>query len=233
MGCTSCTSKGGCDTRKGEERELLSTVLPALYPDRRWGAPDDEARFRGGIREREGRSLARRASEALRAPAYFRPGSDGESCDYVYVLCVGRQPGLVELRDSETLRVVDGDRIEERYLRAALSSMARVAAVQEVSFELTRDPGSEVYVVKESPRDGIYDPILLQRTQSFIELLVKSDITYLDFGLLTKPVSRYAEGFDEDAYEEQYGQRPATVNYLFYPQPPTAVTTSWIPCATS
>src|SRR5438046_1453333 len=124
MGCTDCSSpngKGGCDTRKAEERELLSTVLPAIYPGRRWGDPDDEARFRGGIREPEGRRLARRASEALRAPTYFRPGAEDESCDYVYALCVGRAPGLVEMREASALDVPDGDRISERYLRAALS----------------------------------------------------------------------------------------------------------------
>jgi hypothetical protein len=229
MGCTSCSSKGGCEGRKGEERELLAALLPALYPQRRWGEPDDEARFRGGIGDREGRGLARRASEALRAPTYFRAGSEDETCDYLYVLCVGRKPGLIELRDAAELRVDDGDQIQERYLRAALSSMARVAAVQEVVFELSRQ--GEVYVIKESPRDGIYDPILLQRTQALVELLVAGDVAYLDFGLLTKPVSRYADGFVEDGYEERYGARAATVNYLFYPQPATAVTTSWVPCA--
>ena len=231
MGCTSCTSKGGCESRKGEERQLLSHVLPLLYPGRTWGEPDDEARFRGGVGEREGRRLARQASEALRAPTYFRPGSEDEPCDYLYALCVGRPPGLVELRDRATLEVPDGDAIQERYLRAALSSMTRVAAVQEVVFELAVEDAGEVYVVREKPRDGIYDPILLKRTQALIELLVANDITYLDFGLLTKPVSRYAEGFDDAGYAERFGGPPATVNYLFYPQPATAITTSFVPCA--
>ena len=39
MGCTSCTSKGGCESRKGVERQLLSHVLPLLYPGRKWGEP--------------------------------------------------------------------------------------------------------------------------------------------------------------------------------------------------
>jgi hypothetical protein len=100
-----------------------------------------------------------------------------------------------------------------------------------VAFELERAPGSDLYVLEERPRDGVYDPILLKRTQALIELVVSTDITYLDFGLLTKPVSRYAEDFLEEDYEARYGQRPATVNYLFYPQPPTAVTTACIPLA--
>jgi hypothetical protein len=229
MGCTSCTSKGGCESRKGQERELLAHVLPLLYPGRRWGEPDDEARFRGGVGEAEGRRLARAASTALRAPTYFRPGGEDEPCDYLYALCVGRPPGLIELRDRRALEDLDGEAIEERYLRVALSSMTRVAAVQEVVFDLARE--GDAYVVRERPRDGVYDPILLKRTQALVELLVASDITYLDFGLLTKPVSRYADGFDEGGYAERFGGPPATVNYLFYPQPATAVTTTFVPCA--
>ena len=227
MGCTDCSSKGGCSTRKGQEKELLTTLLPALYPGRRWGEPDDAARYRAGIGESEGRRFARQAAQALRGPAFFRRGEDDEACDYVYVLCVGRRPALLELREQAAIDVPDGDSISERYLRVALSSMARVAAVQELSFDLRRD--GDGYVISEKPRDGIYDPVLLRRTQSLIELIVANDITYFDFGLLAKPVSRYAQGFDDLDYEERYGVSPSTVNYLFYPQPPTAISTSWVP----
>ncbi len=228
MGCTDCARKGGCSTRKGEERELLAAVLPEIYPGRRWGEPDDGARFRRGIAEREGRRLGRRAAGALQAPTFFRSGGDDELCDYIYVLCVGRAPALVELRDADVFDLPDGDRIRERYLRVALSAVARVAAVQEVAFELDRE--GDLYAVRERPRDGVYDPILLGRTQRLIELLVESDITYLDFGLLVKPPSRYAEGFTDSAeYETRYGQPPGTVNYLFYPQPATALGTSYVP----
>jgi hypothetical protein len=229
MGCSECGNKGGCSVRKGEERELLARLLPALYPDRRWGEPDDHARHRHGVPEREGRRLARQAAAALEAPAYFRAGADDEWCDFIYVLCVGRPPALVELRDHEFLDVPDGDHIRERYLRVALSSMARIGAVQEIAFELDRE--ADLYVVRERPRDGIFDPILLRRTQSLVELLVANDVTYLDFGLLAKPVSRYAEGFADGDYEERYGQSAATLNYLFFPQPATAVATSFIPAS--
>ena len=227
MGCTNCSSKGGCSARKGKEKELLAELLPELYPGRRWGEPDDEARFRRGVPEREARHLARRLSAELRAPVSFRPGGDDELCDYIYVLCVGRAPGLVELRDAQELDVPDGDHLRERYLRVALSSMARVAAVQEVAFELDREQGD--YVIREKPRDGVYDPILLQRTQKLIELLVEHDVTYFDFGLIAKPVSRYVEGFFDGDYEERYGTAAATVNYLFYPQPATAIGSAYIP----
>jgi hypothetical protein len=228
MGCTDCGRKGGCSTRKGEERELLGTLLAEIYPDRRWGEPDDASRFRRGIGEAEGRRIARQAAAALEAPVFYRPGADDELCDYVYVLCVGRAPALVELVDADSIAMPDGDRIRERYLRVALSSVARVAAVQEVAFELDRE--DDLYALRERPRDGIYDPVLLKRTQRLIELLVEMDVTYLDFGLLVKPPSRYVEGFgDSSEYELRYGQPAGTVNYLFFPQPATAMATSYVP----
>ena len=229
MGCTDCSRKGGCSTRKGEEKELLSELLRRLYPSGRLDAIDDAAAFRQGIPAREGRRLARHAAELLQAPTRFVGGDETEACDYVYILCVGREPGLLELRDRDVLDIPDGDRIRERYLRVALSSLARVAAVQEVSFELDRD--ADAYVVRELPRDGIYDPILLKRTQKLVDLLVGADVTYLDFGLLTKPAARYAEACSADDYEDRYGQPAATVNWLFYPHPATASRISVIPPA--
>ena len=225
-GCTDCTRLGGCSTRKGEERELLSAILPHLYPSRRWGEPDDLARHHGGANEQEGRSLARQAAELLQARTYFQPGGEEELCEHIYVLCVGREPGLFELRDREVIELPDlpeGGRISERYLRASLSQVARVATVQEVSFELERS--GDLYVITEAPRAGVYDPILLKRTQKLIELLVEANLTYLDFGLIAKP----PEEFDAGGYEEQYGQPAGIVNYLFYPQPPTAVGTCYVP----
>src|SRR5262249_776579 len=227
MGCSNCSNKGGCGVRKGEEKPLLGALLPRLYPSGRWGIPDDEAGLREGVPAREGRRLARNAAELLQAPARFVAGDETEGCDYVYVLCVGREPGLLELRDRARLSDPDGDRIRERYLRAALSSMARIAAVQEIVFELDRE--GDVYAVREKPRDGVYDPILLPRTQKLVDLLVGADIPSLDFGLLTKPATRYAEGLADEDYEERYGQPAATVNWLFYPQPATAARITVIP----
>src|SRR5262245_28345114 len=122
MGCTDCGRKGGCSTRKGEERQLLSELLGRLYPSGRLGELDDAAAFRQGVPPREARRLARHAAELLQAPTRFVAGDETEACDYVYVLCVGREPGLLELRDRDVLDVPDGDRIRERYLRVALSS---------------------------------------------------------------------------------------------------------------
>ena len=226
-GCTNCASKGGCSTRKGEERELLAQLLPELYPQRRFGGIDDDAR--DGVPEREGRRLARQASTLLKAPAFFRAGEPHEACDYIYILCVGRQPCLFELRDASSLDFQEGDAVREKYLRVALSSLARVTTVQEVSFELDREPAEGVeggiWRLVERPSPGIYDPVLLKRTRKLVELLVAAEVTFLDFGLIENPPL----GFDPAGYEAEYGQAPGIVNYLFYPQPPRAVATTYIP----
>jgi hypothetical protein len=226
-GCTNCASKGGCEGRKGEERDLLADILPSLYPGKRWGEPDDAARFDRGVSPRTARRLARQAAELLQAPTRYRAAADDESCDWIYVLCVGRAPGIVELRDEPALDVPDGDHLRERYLRVALSHMAPVAAVQEVSFELDRE--GDLYEIREKPRPGVFDPIVLPRVQKLVDLLVGSGLTYLDFALIDRPPL----GYDAGDYVEQYGQEPAIVNFLFYPQPSTAVTTTFVPCASS
>jgi hypothetical protein len=226
-GCTNCASKGGCSTRKGEERELLAQLLPELYPELRFGALNDDAR--DGIPEREGRRLARQASTLLKAPTFFRPGEPQEACDSIYVLCVGREPGLLELRERSSIDFHEGDAVREKYLRVALSTLARVTTVQEVSFELDREPGAagdpDVWRLVERPSPGVYDPILLKRVRKLVELLVAAEITFLDFGLIENPPL----GFDSAGYEGEYGQPPGIVNYLFYPQPPRAVSTTYIP----
>ncbi len=222
-GCTNCASKGGCSTRKGEERELLAQLLPELYPQRRFGDVNDDAR--DGVPEKEGRRLARQAATLLKAPTFFKPGEPHEACDYIYVLCVGRQPCLFELREASSLDFQEGDAVREKYLRVVLSSLARVTTLQEVSFELDRDKDSDLWQLTERPSPGIYDPVLLKRTRKLVELLVAAEITFLDFGLIENPPL----GFDSGAYEADYGQPPGIVNYLFYPQPPRAVATTFIP----
>jgi hypothetical protein len=223
-GCTNCASKGGCSTRKGEERELLAQLLPELYPSLRFGALNDDAR--DGVREREGRRLARQAATLLNAPTFFRAGEPHEPCDYIYVLCVGRQPCLLELREASSIDVTTAgglEHVHEKYLRVALSSLARVCTLQEVSFELVRE--DDAWKLSEAPSPGVYDPVLLKRTRKLVELLVAAEITFLDFGIIESPPL----GFDAGDYDSEYGQPPGIVNYLFYPQPPRTVATTFIP----
>jgi hypothetical protein len=119
----------------------LDEALARLYPTRRWDERDEAAGFGAGPTAGEGNHLAAALSERLSAATLYRPGADDETCDYIYVLCVGRAPSLIELRESALdaataaeLRASIGPApISEVYLRVALSTLARFAAVQEVA----------------------------------------------------------------------------------------------------
>jgi hypothetical protein len=157
MGCSGCTRSNGCEAHKGPQRSIIEATLEAVYPGHTWGRPDDEARFGAGVRPAEVRRLTRALSVATRAPTFHRPGGPDDLCEYVYVLCVGREPALVDVRDG--LAAPEADRVRERYLRVHFSSVARAATVQEVAMELDAD-GAGV-VVRELPQPGVYDPKLL------------------------------------------------------------------------
>ncbi|MBI4508235.1 MAG: hypothetical protein HY698_01280 [Deltaproteobacteria bacterium] len=223
-GCTDCTALGGCGTRKDEQARLIDEIMRTVYPTRRWGEPDDGARHGRGVTPREAMHFARQASVVLEAPTYYREGSDAGLCDYVYVLCVGRPPGLLELREADSLGCECGQWALERYLRVAFSSVARIAAVQEVAFEMKL--ADDQYIIQEKPRGGIYDPVLLRRAQALLGLIVESKVAYLDFGLIARP----AHGFAPGDYFDRYGQPPGLVNFMFYPEPPSAIQVDVIPC---
>jgi hypothetical protein len=215
MGCADCKSGGGgCEQHKGPQRAVIDEVMRAVYPDRTWGRPDDEARFRAGIREREARALARSIATAAKAPTYFRAGGPDDLCHYIWVLCLGREPSLLDVRDG--LAAPEDDHVRERYLRVHLSTVARIATIQEVALELDRAPASgDGWVLRELPQPGVYDAKLLKRMRAIVDLVEASDLEHLDFGLVDKayPEARAGE------YVERYGVEPALVNFLFYAQP--------------
>jgi hypothetical protein len=227
-GCTSCGNKGGCDARKGEMFGALDEALARLYPTRRWDERDETAGFGTGLTAGEGNDLAAALSEGLSAATLYRPGADDETCDYIYVLCVGRAPSLIELRESALdaaaaadLRASIGQTpISEVYLRVALSTLARFAAVQEVALSAELDPDGAL-VVTERPRAGIFAPTLLRRLQTLVGVLAKHQIRHLDFGEIVEPPA----AFDPGDYAAIYGGVPGIANYLFYPQPPAAIST--------
>src|SRR5688572_23797228 len=171
MSCAGCKKKAtgdGCETHKAPQRVALDDAIARLYPGApggpTWGQLDAEAAFGGGIRPAEVRRLGQALSVAARAPTFVRPGGDEDLCTFVYLLCVGRAPGLLDVRD-ERVPVDLGageERVRERWLRVALSSVARMATVQEVAFELDRLDASTVEI-RELGRPGVYDPILLKR----------------------------------------------------------------------
>lgn len=221
--CLGCQrGEPACHGRKDRDRALLDELLRQLYPGRIWGTPDDTVRL-GGVCEEEGRRLARRVAVLLEAPTTYWPGDEHDLCDFFYVLCVGRPPGIVELRENPIVDAGVSERTCEKYLRVALSQMARIAVVQEVSFELVRAEGD--LLVREAPSAGVYDPLLISRTSRLVDLIATAGITFLDFGLVdTPPV-----GFSPGDYEARYGLLPSVVNFLFYPQPATTVTTTYLP----
>ncbi|HXU71162.1 MAG TPA: hypothetical protein VN947_17630 [Polyangia bacterium] len=211
-GCADCKSGGGgCESHKGPQRAVIDEVMRAVYPDRTWGRPDDEARFRAGIREREARALGRSMAVAAKAPVFFRPGGPDDLCHYVWILCLGREPALLDVRDG--LAPPEADQVRERYLRVHLSTVARIATIQEVALELDR--AGEGWVLRELPQPGVYDAKLLKRMRATVDLVEASDIEHLDFGLVDKAWPDAVAG----EYAERYGVEPALVNFLFYAQP--------------
>lgn len=220
-GCSDCGRKGGCDDRKGGMFAAVDEALVRLYPSRRWGERDEAAAFRAGVTG-YGPALADRLAAALKALAVHRPGAPEELCDFVYVLCLGRQPALIEVREGLVPPDVDGV-VDELYLRVALSSVAPVAAVQQVALSGQIVDGA--LVIAEAPRTGVFDPVLLPRFQKLVAVLTELDIRHLDFGDLTQPPT----GFDPGDYAARYGGAPTIANYFFYPQPASAITTTVVP----
>lgn len=224
-GCTNCGNKGGCDSRKHGMFAAIDDALARLYPTRRWDERDDTVAMEEGVSREEGEALCDAIAKGMGTATLFRPGEPGEWCDYIYVLCLGRTPSVAEVRErlAEGNPFGDGEAdetgLDEVYLRVALSSVARFAGVQEVSMTLRRD-GDDLVIV-ERARSGVFDPILLPRFQALVAVLAATDIRHLDFGEIVEA----PEGFDPGGYTARFGAVPVIANYLFYPQPPTAIST--------
>src|SRR5262249_53510136 len=145
---TECGRKGGCDAHKGGMFAAIDEALRHLYPSRRWAERDEEAGFGAGVGPGEGAAIARTIAARCQALAIHRPGTPDETCDCIYVLCVGRPPSLLELREGlgdAGAEGAAGDHVgdvQELYLRIALSSVVRFAAVQEVAMHASREDGA-------------------------------------------------------------------------------------------
>src|ERR1043165_3258598 len=137
-GCTNCKGKSGCDHRKGAMLESVDRALETLYPTRTWGEPDDAhaADSDGGLHGMpadELSALADELAQELNAATFVREGGDDEPCDYIYILCMGRTPCVIQARDHGVpvpAEWGDVEALEELYLRVVISQRARVAAVQ-------------------------------------------------------------------------------------------------------
>jgi len=221
VSCTNCKSKTGCDHRKGEMFASLDRALARLYPTRTWGEADDAAPD-GELVDLDG--LADELAHVLRGATFVRPGDDDEACDFIYALCLGRTPCVVQVRDHGVAPPVEwGDRIDELYLRACVSQRAPFAAVQQVAIEAVRAPGG--WVITERPRAGVYDAPLLSRMQTLVATLPAYGLEHLDFGEISAP----PPGFLAGAWHDRFAGQPAVANYLFYAQPATMPATTWLP----
>src|SRR5262245_24814115 len=138
MGCTNCKSKTGCDHRKTAMMASVDEALEQLYPTRTWGEPDD--REVAGLLPDELAALADELAGTLGAATFVRTGGDDEPCDYIYVLCMGRTPCIVQVRDHGVAVPAEwqgpahgqpddadgpGGAIHELYLRLVVSQRVR------------------------------------------------------------------------------------------------------------
>jgi hypothetical protein len=216
-GCTNCKGKSGCDDHKGTMMASVEAALERLYPTRTWGEVED-----GGADAFEDlEALADEFAQELRAATFVQRGDENEPCDYIWILCMGRTPCVVQVRDHGVAMPEEWgsvDAIEEMYLRVVISQRARFAAVQQVAVEYVNG------VVRQKPRAGVYDPPLLHRMQKLVALLPAYELEHVDFGEIAHAPREFSAG----VWAELYGGQPSIANYFFYPQPTTMVSTQVI-----
>jgi len=220
----------------------VNETLDSLYPSKRWHERADHLATTSGVSEEEGRQLAQALSQKLKAFALYKPGSPEDFSDYIYILCFGRQPSILEVREG----VIDlaefiaqapdgeGSGVKELYLRVALSSLCPFAAVQEVRMSLSLwgnelgdcAPGA---VVEEQARAGVFDPILLARYQKLVAVLAETNIRNIDFG----EINEAPEGFDGSAHEEMFGVKATVANYLFFAGPTAGISAESVQAQTT
>src|SRR5690349_2488344 len=77
--------------------ESVDAALATLYPTRTWGEAVDD--YADGLPMDELAALAEELAVELKAATFVRHGGDAEPCDYIYILCLGRTPCVVQVRD--------------------------------------------------------------------------------------------------------------------------------------
>ncbi len=219
-GCTNCKGKAGCDDHKGVMLGEVDETLARLYPTRTWGEVDEP--FGAGLASDDLANLADELASELRAATFVRAGDDDEACDFIYVLCMGRAPCAVQVRDHgvappDEWQATEG--ISELYLRLVVAQRAPLAVCQQVAVDVRRaDDGG--YVIRESPRAGVYDAPLLSRMQKLVAILPAYGLTHVDFG----DIAHAPPDFDPGVWRERFGGAPSIANYLFFAQPQTMIT---------
>jgi hypothetical protein len=206
----------------------LDAAMQRLYPSRRWGQRTEPAELEPGVPARIIPSLSDQLAARLNTLALYQPGGPDETCDYIHVLCLGRTPSLLEIREglAPPAALVGpageaaDEAIDELYLRVALSTVAPFAAVQQLALSARVADGA--LWIEETVRSGVFDPLLLPRFRTLVAVLVEHGLRHLDFG----EISEAPAGYDPGDYGVRYGGLPALANYLFYPQPSSSITTT-------
>ncbi len=215
----------------------VDSALASLYPSKTWGEPDESMALTMRPDPTDLAGLAEELATELRAATFVRHGGDDEPCDYIYILCLGRTPCIVQVRDHEVAVPAEwtpGTGVSEQYLRLCVSHRAPMAAIQQVSMEATYEVGESGgaggghVVIREAPRAGVYDAPLLSRMQRAVALLPAYGLLHVDFGEIAGPPPGYAGG----QWPALFGggtKLPSIANYLFFPQPPTMVSLACAP----
>ena len=217
----------------------VEAALEELYPSQTWGEVRDLEDPHAAMPSDELAALAEELATELVAATFVKTGGDDEPCDFIYVLALGRTPCIIQARDHDVAPPAEWDDapelergglaptrvVEEMYLRVVVSQRARVAAVQQVVVTATKSAdGSNGWLIRESPRAGVYDAPLLKRMQKLVAILPAYDLLHVDFG----EIAHAPPGFHAGAWKDLFGGEPSIANYLFYPQPTTMITTSYI-----
>ncbi len=88
--------------------------------------------------------------------------------------------------------------------------------------------GDAELTLTEARPHGVFDPVLLRRLRTLVAVLAEHDIRHLDFGEIVEP----PDGFDSSDYRELWGVAPGIANYLFFPHPAGAVSSTTLPATT-
>jgi hypothetical protein len=204
----------------------LDAAMQRLYPSRRWGDRTEPAAPEAGVPLELIPALSDQLAARLKTLVVHLPGGPHETCDYLHVLCLGRTPSLLEVREGlaapSAIVSDDGPELVELYLRVVLSTLVPFAAVQQVALSARLDGDGEALWIEETVRAGVFDPVLLPRFRTLVAVLMEHGLRHLDFGEITEA----PKGYDPGDYGERYGGVPGVANYLFYPQPSSSITTT-------
>jgi hypothetical protein len=78
----------------------LDAAMQRLYPSRRWGDRTEPAAPEAGVPLELIPALSDQLAARLKTLVVHLPGGPHVTCDYLHVLCLGRTPSLLEVREG-------------------------------------------------------------------------------------------------------------------------------------